>query len=341
MSLLSIVVPSRRSLEQSRFSLETALIYAEKRDAVVIVSDNSADPAKAAWLKQQGKRVRYISSEAEDGVSNLLNALAYVQTPFLLPFADDDAIYGLDDRPPLDLSQLPPDVIGVRPQTMNWRNDQGVVDVITASLDGDTPSERISQYSASAGGNNALYYSIYRSALFAGVLKAFGNHHPTRGAYCDWSFIVSFLCCGKMLYDPALIYCYDLGQWNTSETAEASVNSLFRQAGLPETAWRFHHFLMFLDVHSLLCWRHLPLRPMDRDDAMSINIKVNLEGFRKRVARDPDLYSQEVKDAVGALGAETDPDRLFTAILPVADILKPGLANGYRRFFASLTEGCP
>jgi len=337
MSLLSIVLPSRRSLDQSRFSLETALIYAEKRDAVLIVSDNSGDPAKEEWLKRLGKRIRYISSDAKDGMSNLLNALAYVETSFLLPFADDDAIYLLDDRPPLDLADLPSDVIGVRPRTMNWRNDRGVVDVITASLDGERPSDRIYQYSDSAGGNNALYYSIYRSSLFSGVLRIFWDHHPTRGAYCDWSFVVTFLCCGKVLYDPALIYCYDVGQWNTPKTVDASVIGLLRQVGLPEIALHFQQFLMFLDVHSLLCWRDLPLTAIDRDDAMSINVKANLDGFRRRVARDPHLYSQEVKDAVGALCAETDPNRLFAAVLPVADILKPGLADGYRRYLAVLT----
>ncbi|MCM2440308.1 hypothetical protein HGO34_11340 [Agrobacterium vitis] len=338
MSQLSIVVPSRRSLEKSRFSLESALIYAEKLDAVLIVSDNSGDPAKAEWLQGLGARVRYLHSTAEDAIANLVNALNHVETPFLMPFADDDAIYVLDGVPVGDLFALPPGVIGLRPQTMIWRDDAGVADVVTANLDAETPSERIQQYIDSIGGNNALYYSIYRSQLFAGILKIFHDHHPTRGAYCDWSFVVTFLCCGKVLHDPALIYCYDLGQWQTSAVLEASFEALLLQVGLPATARHYHEFLLFLDVHSLLGWRDLPLAAQDRDDAIGANVRFNLRVFCNRVARQPDLYPQEVKDAVAALGTAADPETLFATILPVADSLRPGLAEEYRRYRAVIGD---
>ncbi|KAA3516816.1 hypothetical protein GOZ96_11115 [Agrobacterium vitis] len=338
MSQLSIVVPSRRSLVQSRFSLETAVICAEKLDAVLIVSDNSGDPAKAEWLQGLGGRVRYLHSSAEDAVANLVNALDHVATPFLMPFADDDAVYVLDGLPVGDLSSLPQDVIGVRPRTMIWRDDAGVADVVTANLDADGPSARIQQYVDTTGGNNALYYSIFRSQLFAGVLKTFNAHHPTRGAYCDWSFVAAFLCCGKVLHDPALIYCYDLGQWNSVATLETSFDTLLLQVGLPATARHYHEFLLFLDLHSLLGWRGLPFAPHDRGDGLQANIRFNLRVFCNRVARQPDLYPQEVKDAVVALGNSTDPETLFATILPVADSLRPGLAGEYRRYRAVLDD---
>ena len=45
---LSICMPSNRNLEQSRASIDSAIAYCEARDAVLIVSDNSGDPAKRA-----------------------------------------------------------------------------------------------------------------------------------------------------------------------------------------------------------------------------------------------------------------------------------------------------
>ncbi|MCF1468084.1 hypothetical protein GOZ89_11850 [Agrobacterium vitis] len=338
MSQLSIVVPSRRSLDLGRFSLESALIAAEKLNAVLIVSDNSGDPAKAEWLQGLGGRVRYLHSTAEDAVANLVNALNHVETPFLMPFADDDAVYVLDGLSAADLSSLPQDVIGVRPQTMMWRDDAGVADVVTTNLDAETPSGRIQQYVNKTGGNNALYYSIFRSQLFTGILKTFNAHHPTRGAYCDWSFVATFLCCGKVLYDPALIYCYDIGQWNSAAALDASFDALLLQVGLPETARYYHEFLLFLDMHSLFGWRDLPLAAADRDDAIGANIRFNLQVFCNRVARQPDLYPQAVKDAVAALGTIADPETLFATILPVADSLRPGLAEEYRRYRAVIGD---
>lgn len=332
MSQLSIVIPSRRPLQTARFALETALIYAKKCNAVMIVSDNSGDAKKAEWLASLGPRVRRLDSDAPDAVSNLLHALRAVETPFLMPMGDDDAAFVMDGLAPMSLASLPGDVVAVRPQTVTWADERGVTRRATFAFDGETPSARLDAYMRHSGGNNALYYSLYRTDIFRDLWFYFRDYHPTRGAYADWAFVYAFLSCGKFLHDPALLYLYDVAQWQREEDLNASLNALFTAVGLPLRAADLMMLLTFVDWYGFLCWAGLPLTAADRREASLFCARSVLGSFVKRVETDPDRYSPLERNYCQSLKRMNDAHEAFHAALPILDALKPGLGEGYRRF---------
>ncbi|MCM2293348.1 hypothetical protein NAC44_13545 [Allorhizobium sp. BGMRC 0089] len=333
MRLLTIVLPSRRSLPECRFSIETTLVYAEKTDAQIIVADNSADPLKADWLQSLGPRLRRIDTVGCDAMANLVMALEQVETPFLMPMADDDAVFLLDDIVPLDLAELAADVVAVRPQTLTWQDATGIRHITCASIDGQGPHERFRQYSHTNGGNNALYYSIYRSAVFAAIVKRFERHHPTRGAYGDWSMIFALLACGKVLADPARVYLYDFEQWSDPVRQDGAVKRLMQQAGLPENAVDYLFLLQGLDLHGLLAWDGLPLSAAVRQEALLANAQeMYFYHFREYLASQPERFPEAVHRAMADFDKHDQPEQAVLACLPLIEALKPGLGEAYRRY---------
>ena len=103
MTQLSICMPSNRPLATSRGSIESALTHAEKTGARLIVSDNSRDPEKRAFLENRSLNLLYHYSPSEDASSNWMEALSLAETPFLLPMGDDDQIYFNAGETPVDL----------------------------------------------------------------------------------------------------------------------------------------------------------------------------------------------------------------------------------------------
>lgn len=330
MTQLTLCMPSNRDLQHSAAAIETALIYADKRDCRLVVSDNSGDPQKRARYENSHPRLTYVVPDGDGGLQNMASALSKVETPLLMPMGDDDEIYGLDDKQPLDLSALPGDVIGVRPQTFIWTNEKGVQQVDRFSVTADDAGSRLLEYNGKANGNNGLYYSAYRSDLFKGLFSLFSQAHPTHGGYCDWALSFAFCAAGKFLSDASTIYRYDLGRWASSSKLEAAKTSLYLQAGLPDTAEHYSALLRFIDVHVFLIG--LPLSDAERRDAQTANARLALRTFLHEVTKAPDQYDPEVVYLAELTGQTPDLDTAFQISLLIIDRLQEGLAEKYVRF---------
>ncbi|WP_426238915.1 hypothetical protein [Pararhizobium sp. DWP1-1-3] len=330
MTQLTLCMPSNRNLQHSASAIETALIYADKRDCRLVVSDNSGDPQKRARYENSHPRLTYVVPDGDGGLQNMASALSKVETPFLMPMGDDDEIYGLDDKQPLDLSALPGDVIGVRPQTFIWTNEKGVQQVDRFAITAGDAGGRLLEYNGKANGNNGLYYSMYRSDLFKGLFSLFSDAHPTHGGYCDWALSFAFSAAGKFLTDTSTIYRYDLGRWASSSKLEAAKTSLYLQAGLPDTAEHFSALLRFIDVHVFLI--SLPLPDAERRTAQMANARLALRTFLHEVTKTPDQYDPEVVYLAELTGQTPDLDTAFQISLLIIDRLQEGLAEKYVRF---------
>ncbi|WP_426229603.1 hypothetical protein [Pararhizobium sp. DWP3-4] len=330
MTQLTLCMPSNRNLQHSASAIETALIYADKRDCRLVVSDNSGDPQKRARYENCHPRLTYVVPDGDGGLQNMASALSKVETPFLMPMGDDDEIYGLDDKQPLDLSALPGDVIGIRPQTFVWTNEKGVQQVDRFSITADDAGGRLLEYNGKANGNNGLYYSMYRSDLFKGLFSLFSDAHPTHGGYCDWALSFAFCAAGKFLTDTSTVYRYDLGRWASSSKLEAAKTSLYLQAGLPDTAEHFSALLRFIDVHVFLV--SLPLPDAQRRTAQMANARLALRTFLHEVTKTPDQYDPEVVYLAELTGQTPDLDTAFQISLLIIDRLQEGLAEKYVRF---------
>lgn len=329
MTQLTLCMPSNRDLRHSAGAIETALIYADKRDCRLIISDNSGDPRKRAHYENSHPRLTYVVPDGDNGLQNMISALSKVETPFLMPMGDDDEIYGLDDEQPLDLSALPGDVIGVRPQTFIWTNEKGVQHVDRFSITADDAGARLLEYNGKANGNNAFYYSVYRSDIFKGLFSLFSQAHPTHGGYCDWALSFALCAAGKFLFDASTIYRYDLGRWASHRGLEEAKASLYRQAGLPDTAEHFSALLRFLDIHIFLI--SLPLSDAERRNAQMTNGRL-LRTFLQEVTKAPDRYDPEVVYLAELAGQTPDLDTAFQISLLIIDRLQTGLAEKYVRF---------
>jgi hypothetical protein len=68
---LSICMPSNRPLTTSRAAIESALAYAGKTGAKLIVSDNSRDPEKQAFLQNRSADLVYHWSQSADASGKL------------------------------------------------------------------------------------------------------------------------------------------------------------------------------------------------------------------------------------------------------------------------------
>ncbi len=67
----------------------------------MVISDNSGDPDKSAWLAGLGPDVTIVPDGPPDAAGNLMAALACVKTPFFMPVGDDDLLSaGISGDPP-------------------------------------------------------------------------------------------------------------------------------------------------------------------------------------------------------------------------------------------------
>ena len=334
MSLLSICMPSNRDLAGSRRAIESALAYAQATGARLIISDNSADPQKRAFLEGMSSPcLIHIPSSAGDAMGNWLSVLSRVDTPFLLPMGDDDEVHFVPGAVPVDLAGLASDVAGVRPLTEIWTTQGGVHHRESFTIDALSPAERVAEYSAKAEGNNSIYYSIYRSSLFRPLVTFFADAHPTRGGYCDWAMCLSLFTAGRMLHDPSTVYRYDMGRWAEAEQLDAMKKNLFLQAGLPEAAENFSALLLFLDLHIFSLRPSLPIGAEERRQVLMTNCRITLAGFLRQVREQPEIYDETVVYLAELIGQEQELDQIVSLCILMTDCIKPGLKDGYVRFF--------
>ncbi|CAN7362460.1 hypothetical protein LJR098_003034 [Rhizobium sp. LjRoot98] len=333
MAQLSICMPSNRPWATSRSAIESALAYAEKTGALLIVSDNSRDPEKRAFLQNRSPNLLYHYSSSEDASGNGLEALSLADTPFVMPMGDDDHIQFSADETPVDLSLLPDDVVGVRPQTQIWTAENGVCQTECYTVDAASPAERLHEFTRKVMGNNSIYYSIYRTGAFVPLLRLFTQAHPTNGGYCDWSLTFALITAGRVVHDPSLIYRYDLGIWATENGIAEATSNLYVKAGLPADSEKYAALLRFLDVHVFAIRPSLRLAPAERDEVLLMNGRLALAAFLQSVRTNGADYDEVVVYLAELIEQERNIESIFHLALLMADCIKPGLKDGYIRFF--------
>lgn len=333
MALLSLCMPSNRNLAASRAAIEGAIAFAEARDAELVISDNSGDPEKEAYWRGRSPRIRYSTSVGTTAFQNFLATIDAATTPFILQLGDDDAI-ALDPKvPPIDLATLPADFMGVRPKTEVTISGAGVVRVKTFSIDSLTPSERIREYSQKAGGDNSGFYSIYRREPYRNLIRLFAEEHPIKGNFIDWAMALALFAYGRMAYDGGIIYRYNADQWSSPERVAAKNREIFAAVGLPDHTEMFQPLLMALDLFIFVSRPGTPLSREQALDAVSITAGDVLNGFLNQVIRQPADYSEKIRYLTELAMQETNAFGRFQLAIIMADELKPGLKDGYVRFY--------
>lgn len=330
--LLSVLMPSNRDLAASRRSIETALRFCEKRDALLVVSDNSGDPDKRRLLENASPRLRYITPEREGSEANLLNLCAAAETEFILMMGDDDELFVSPKDQPIDLATVDPAHIGVRPMVAVTNSEGRVIRVKDFAILDDTPSARVMTYNANAKGDNATYYSIFRRRPFVELHRFFFAYHPLKGGYCDWALATTMFATGKMVYDPGTIYKYNHHRWDRRDKIDERMQAIYEDAGLPPNADQFSLLLLYLDLMILALRRGSPLNEAEKDDLARNAGWPILENFCRRVAGAPETFTPETTAHCRRLAVPAGVEAQFDIAVELADQLLPGLATRYRAF---------
>jgi hypothetical protein len=325
-------MPSNRNLAASRRSIETALRYCEKQNALLIVSDNSRDPEKRKLLAGASPRLRYVVPR-EDGLeANLFNVYAAAESEFILMIGDDDELFVSPKDLPLDLATIDPEFLGVRPMTVVANSEGRIVRVKDYGIDDDTPSARVMSYNEKAGGDNSAYYSIFRRKPFIDMHKFYFNHHPLKAGYCDWALATTLFASGKMAYDPGTIFKYNNHNWDRGAKIDEGLQAIYREVGLPVDSGRFSLLLFYLDLMILAQRRGSLLNDEGKRDLAENAGWPILANFWRKVSAAPDAYTAETMALCSRLGAGTGVEQQLEIALQLADQLQPGLTERYRAF---------
>jgi hypothetical protein len=330
--LLSVLMPSNRDLAASRRSIETALRFCEKQDALLIVSDNSCDPEKRQLLESASPRLRYIVPEQDGLEANLLNVYAAAETEFVLMIGDDDELFVSPKDAPFDLKTLDPSYLGIRPMIAVANSAGKVIRVKDFGIMDEMPGGRVMTYNENAKGDNAAYYSIFRRKPFIDLHRFFFAHHPLKGGYCDWALATALFSWGKMPYDPGTIFKYNYHRWEKRDKIDGQLEGMYEAVGLPGDSYRLSLLLFYLDLMILARWSGSPLDDAGKRNLASQAGRPILGGFCKKVATEPSAYTEETIEFCRRIGAEPDTDAQFELALRLADQVQPGLTQRYRAF---------
>jgi hypothetical protein len=332
----TICIPSNRPLKTSRASIESAIAYTAATGGHLVIADNSGDPEKALWLADMPAHVTVRRSHAHTALENLVTTFDDVTTEFMLLLGDDDLIELKGAA--IDFASLAGDHVAVRPQIDLWSQDSGVVKSTRFALDSPDVVTRMSDYLRLSDGDNATYYSFFRSAVYMDLFRLIARSHPTRGDYMDWTVVMAMAFAGKFASDNGTVVTYNVANWASGASILEQRKRLFYQAGLPEKAMDYEALLGFLDCYGFVTRIHADVSDRDRLAATYGAAIFYLKDFLQQVENNPapygdtmpfiDLLRQETANP------DTDPESLLPYALAIIEQVVPGLCDAYLRFYA-------
>ena len=335
---LSICMPSNRPFATSRRAIESALAYCEARDAILIVSDNSGDMEKREYWQRHSPNIKYLVSDGTDAMANFMTAFLASETPFILPMGDDDEIKFDPRIPTFNFADLPGDHIGVRPVTEIWTEEKGTIRVKNFAITGAHPVERIGEYSRAANGDNSAFYSVFRRPAYLDLMDLFNRHHPTKGAYCDWSQVIALICYGKMALDKGTIYRYNIGGWQSNLLIETNIVKSFSESGLSSDAQKYEVLLRYLDIFVFISSRKIPLSQNELYDLKAFLSGPSFDSFLAIISNNPSHYNETMHYLAEIARKEQDIIGRFRIALMMAGQLREDLKDRYLEYYKAALQ---
>ncbi len=229
---LSILLPSNRAGLTAISRIAQVCSWAGP-NVEVIVRDNSGDAQKRELISRfQSEYCKIVSVESCKPLENFSPLLRLAKGDFIFCPADDD--FGFD-RAVRGVSELleqfgkDPSVVGVTGQYVIETSFGSSI----ASYDGvesDDAVTRVTGYLSYAG-PNVFVYSALRREVVNRVFN-FLTSMPFYFSFHDQIQSLLFLLNGKFIKLERLLYCYDLGVWQASATAEQRDIDFYAAEGL-------------------------------------------------------------------------------------------------------------
>ena len=308
---LSILLPTHRHSLLACSRIAQACSWAGP-DIEVIVRDNSGNARKREMLASfERDNCRIITVEPCGPIENYSEILRQATGDFIFSLGDDDSFF---DHAMGDLlgviARIGDDhsVVGIS-GTYAIETSQATSLACYQNIDSDDARVRANGY-LSDQGPNALFHSAIRRELASRVF-GFINAMPFSFSFHDQIMCMLYLASGKFFLLQRLIYLYDMGPWETAESAQKCDLDLYNEAGLDPAINRLHWLLCGFEGASLIVNSNIltMLSPAQRQPLADLWFSAMFTRFKenKRIAFDSplteeaDRLCQKLRSSTGQL----------------------------------------
>ena len=219
----------------------------------VIVRDNSGDARKREMLANfQRDNCRIITVAPCDPRENYSETLRQATGDFVFCVGDDDLFFDhvIRDLPSV-IAQIGADssFVGIT-GTYAIETSKGTSLTGYQDIDSDDVRARATGYLNNQG-PNVLFYSVVRRELVSRVFD-FMNAMPFYLSFHDQILSMLYLLSGKFFCLPRLLYLYDMGVWETAESAQKRDLDFYNDAGLDPAVNKLQWLLCGFEGASLI-----------------------------------------------------------------------------------------
>ena len=336
---LSIGIPSNRPLAQSRDAIESARAFCLRNGYNLVVSDNSGEAAKRDWLKDilKGDGLIHIDSPPCEMIDNWFQAFHATTGDFVLMMGDDDTIFGYEDAPAF--TNIPADVIGIRPASIGYGKTEGVMRTYASSINAERGAERVVEYLQTAQGANLGILTFWRRDVFEPIMNLWLKSHPTKATYCDWAVMTAISSSGKVIRHPAACYFYNMQNWlGDSAFVVSQVEKAYAKGGLPPGTVAYERVLNALDSFVFIFRESSPLPYEERFIAAAFTMDLFLKPYRENLpVASKHANAVQINTISQKLVGLDDIPSVLNVLLEIAEAIQPGLAQKYRDFNKAAT----
>ena len=210
----------------------------------VIVRDNSGNAQKRELLAHfRRDNCKIIIVDPCDPRENFTKIIRLAKGKFIFCLADDDFCF---DRAitvlPSIIDQVGKDssVAGIT-GAYAVEATQGSAIINYQGLESDDVVARVAGY-LNEPGPNVLFYSVLRRKMVERIF-AFIGQIPFYFSFHDQILCLLYLLNGKFVRLPRLLYLYDVGVWEETESAQKLDVNFYTNAGLDPAINKLHWFL--------------------------------------------------------------------------------------------------
>jgi hypothetical protein len=308
---LSILLPSNRRSLLACSRIAQACSWAGPH-VEVVVRDNSGDARKRELLAYfQRENCKVVAVDPCEPRENFSETLRLASGDFVFCLGDDDfcfdhAIAGLPDV--IERIGKDPSIIGIT-GTYAIETVKGTSLAHYANIDSDDARTRVAGF-LGYGGPNVLFYSVMRRELVSRIFD-FMSNMPFSFSFHDQIMCMLYLLNGKFVPLQRLMYLYDVGVWQSRETAERRDLDFYKDAGLDPAVNMLQWIICGFEGASLIMNSELlaMLPKAQRQpiaDLWFTTMFARFKGdrrtaFNSQLANDAERWCEKLLDATGQL----------------------------------------
>ncbi len=249
---LSILIPTHRSDLQACSRIVQACSWAGP-DLEVIVRDNSGNAEKRNLLSQiRNEHCKIVMVDECGAIENHTEIVKLATGDYIYVVADDDLGF---DRAMTSLPGLiaqharDSSVVGITGMYA-VEHSQGSSIVGYDNLDASDVTARVAGYLAHQG-VNVMVYSPVRRELFQRIFDFVGAM-PFPFSFHDQISCLLYLLNGKFARLKRMMYLYDVGEWETAESAQKRDLDFYNASRLDPAVNKLHWFICAFEGATLI-----------------------------------------------------------------------------------------